>query len=137
MATTQIAVEVDRALLGLTGLRGVTAAAVIDGDGFVTHIRRDFDVDSDALGAAMQIVYGAAQRAAENVGQGAARLVLTETAEGFVLGLPLTAGFMLAVIADLSALLGSVRFEAKQTVPSLNQLFGSGSTAPPVRAVRS
>ena len=40
---------VDKILTNVTNLRGVTAAAIIDADGLVTHVRRDFDIDTDAL----------------------------------------------------------------------------------------
>lgn len=115
--------QIDRVLANLTSLRGVTAAAVVDSDGFVVHVRRDFEIDTDALGAAIQIVYGAARRAGEHVQQGAAKLVLSENVDGLVLLAPLAKGFLLALVADSSAMLGAVRFELKETVPHLNQLF--------------
>jgi hypothetical protein len=40
--------RIDKALHGLVSQRGVTTAAIVDADGFVTHIRRDFEVDTDA-----------------------------------------------------------------------------------------
>lgn len=115
--------QIDRVLANLTSLRGVTAAAIVDSDGFVTHVRRDFEIDTDALGAAIQIVYGAARRASEHVQQGGAKLVLSENNDGLVLLAPLTKGFLLALVADSSAMLGAVRFELKETIPHLNQLF--------------
>src|SRR5262249_12595907 len=105
------------------GLRGVIAAAIIDGDGLVTHVRRDFDIDTDALGVAVQIAFGAARRASEHVAQGATQLVLVENLDGLVMLAPLRNGFILALVGDTSSLLGAVRFEVKQTVPELNQLF--------------
>jgi uncharacterized protein len=116
--------QVERVLSGLTTLRGVTAAAIIDGDGFVTHVRRDFEIDTDALGAAVQIVFGAARRAAEHVKQGQSQLVVSENKDGLVLLAPLVNGFVLAVIADTSAMLGATRFELKEAIPQLNELFG-------------
>jgi hypothetical protein len=117
------ATQIDRVLSNLTSLRGVTAAAIVDADGFVTHVRRDFDIDTDALGAAIQLVYGAARRAAEYVSQGGAKLVLSENESGIMLLAPLAKGFTLALAADASARLGAVRFELKETIPHLNQFF--------------
>jgi predicted regulator of Ras-like GTPase activity (Roadblock/LC7/MglB family) len=114
---------VERILANLTSLRGVTAAAIIDSDGFVTHVRRDFEIDTDALGAAIQIVYGAARRAAEHVSQGNTKIVLSENNDGMLLLAPLAKGFVIALVADSSAMLGAVRFELKETIPHLNQLF--------------
>ncbi|MCC6551526.1 MAG: roadblock/LC7 domain-containing protein [Polyangiaceae bacterium] len=119
--------EIDRQLVTLTSIRGVTAAAIVDNDGLVTHIRRDFAVDADAMGAAVQVVFGAARRAAENVSQGQSRLVIVENNEGVILLAPLSNEFLLAVIADGSVMLGSVRFEVKQTIPVLNEFFGGAS----------
>jgi uncharacterized protein len=114
---------VDKVLTSVTNLRGVTAAAIIDADGFVTHVRRDFDINTDALGAAVQIALGSARRASEHVAQGATQLVLVENKDGLVMLAPLTKGFVLACVGDGSAMLGAVRFELKQTIPELNQLF--------------
>jgi uncharacterized protein len=116
--------QIDGVLVALTGMRGVTAAAVVDSDGLVTHIRRDFDVDTDALGAAVQITYGAASRASQHVRHGAARVIISENNDGMVLLAPLSKGFMLAVITDSNAMLGAVRFEIKESVQLLNQALG-------------
>ena len=115
--------RVEKVLSSVTGLRGVTAAAIIDSDGFVTHVRRDFDINTDALGAAVQIAFGSARRASEHVSQGATNLVLVENKDGLVMLAPLSKGFILALVGDSSAMLGAVRFEVKQTIPELNQLF--------------
>lgn len=115
--------RIDSLLAGLTALRGVTTAAIIDSDGFVTHLRRDFEVDSDALGAAAQIVFTAASRAAEQVRQGGAKLILSENKDGLVLLAPLARGFVLVLVADATAMLGAVRFEIKETIPDLDALF--------------
>ncbi len=116
--------EIERLLAGMTALRGVTAASIVDSDGFVTHIRRDFEVDTDALGAAVQITLSAAQRAAENFGQRETMLVIGENAGGRVLLAPLNRGFVLAVVTDESSMLGAVRYEIRETIPDLNRLFG-------------
>lgn len=123
MTATDRTSKLDKILAGITGLRGVTAAAIIDSDGFVTHVRRDFELNTDALGAAVQIAFGSARRASENVSQGNTQLVLVENKDGLVMFAPLSKGFVLALVGDSSAMLGAVRFELKQTVPELNQLF--------------
>ena len=81
---------VDKVLASVTNLRGITAAAIIDSDGFVTHVRRDFEINTDALGAAVQIAFGSARRASEHVSQGATQLVLVENKDGLVMLAPLT-----------------------------------------------
>jgi len=123
LTTQERTQRVEKILAGVTGLRGVTAAAIIDGDGLVTHCRRDFEIDTDALGAAVQITFGSARRASDHVAQGATNLVLVENKDGLVMLAPLQKGFVLALVGDHSAMLGAVRFEVKQTVPELNQLF--------------
>lgn len=115
--------KVDKILGSVTALRGVTAAAIIDPDGLVTHVRRDFEINTDALGAAVQIAFGSARRASEHVAQGATNMLLVENKDGLVMLAPLSKGFILALVGDNSAMLGAVRFEVKQTVPELNQLF--------------
>jgi uncharacterized protein len=115
--------QIDRLLAGLTSLRGVVAAAIVDADGFVTQVKRDFELDTDALGAAVQIVFGAARKAAEHVRQGSSNLVLSENKDGILLLAPLSNGSVLAVVGDQSAMLGATRFEIKEAIPELNQLF--------------
>ncbi len=114
---------VDSILRSFTALKGVTAAAIVDSDGLVTSIRREFDVNTDALGASVQIVFGAATRAAEHVSQGKVKIVISENSEGYIMMAPLNQGLMLALFTDEDALLGAVRFEVKETLPALNQLF--------------
>jgi predicted regulator of Ras-like GTPase activity (Roadblock/LC7/MglB family) len=50
-------------------------------------------------------------------------MLLVENKDGLVMLAPLARGFVLALVGDSSAMLGAVRFEVKQTVPELNQLF--------------
>jgi len=125
MATTTVerSQRLEKILAGVAAMRGVTAAAIIDSDGLVTHVRRDFEINTDALGAAVQIAFGSARRASEHVAQGQTHLVLVENKDGLVMLAPLHKGFILALVGDSSAMLGTVRFEVKQTVPELNQLF--------------
>lgn len=123
METQERSARLDQILEAVTGLRGVTAAAIIDSDGLVTHLRRDFEINTDGLGAAVQTAFGSARRAADHLAQGSTQLVLVENRDGLMMLAPLTKGFVLALVGDQSAMLGAVRFEVKRTVPELNQLF--------------
>jgi predicted regulator of Ras-like GTPase activity (Roadblock/LC7/MglB family) len=115
--------KVERVLKNIVGLRGVTSAVVVDNDGLVTHAQKDFDINTDALGAAVQIAYGSAHQASDHVRLGATHLVIVESKEGIIVLAPLSKGLILALVADTSALLGNVRLEVKQTIPVLNELF--------------
>lgn len=118
--------RIDGILAGLVALRGVVSAAIVDADGFVTHIRRDFEVDTDALGAAVQVLFASASRAAQQVEQGETRLVLCENKDGLMIFAPISqGGFTLVVVADGGAMLGALRFEIKGSVPELDHLFGA------------
>jgi predicted regulator of Ras-like GTPase activity (Roadblock/LC7/MglB family) len=57
------------------------------------------------------------------VAQGDTDLVLSENRQGLVLLAPLAKGLVLVVMTDRSAMLGAVRFELKETIPQVNQLF--------------
>lgn len=114
---------VNKLLNGLLLLRGVTAASIVDEDGLVSFIRYDFQVDTDALGVAVQVIFGSAMRAAQHVEQGDCKIILSENKEGMVLLAPLIKGLILTVIADETAMLGAVRFELKETIPMLNEVF--------------
>lgn len=113
----------DHLLQRLTALRGVTAAAIVDADGFSIRLRHDFDIDEDALGVAVQIVLGAARQAAEKVQHGDTDMLLSENRNGLVLLAPLKKDLALVVMTDRSAMLGAVRFELRETVPQVNHLF--------------
>lgn len=115
--------RIDGILAGLSALRGVTTAGIVDSDGFVIHIRRAFDLDVDALGAASQVVFSAARQAAEQVKQGHTRLILSENKDGLVMLAPLVRGFVLVLVADTSAMLGAVRYEMKEAIPELDATF--------------
>lgn len=115
--------RIDTTLAGLVALRGVTTAGIIDADGFVTHLRRAFDMDSDALGAAGQVVFSAARQAAEQVKQGNTKLILCENKDGLIILAPLVRGFVLVLVADSSAMLGAVRYEMKEAIPELDATF--------------
>lgn len=117
--------EIDAILRNLMNIQGVSAAAIVDNDGFVTHIHRDFDINTDAIGASVQVVFGAASRAAQHVGHHQTNLVICENAEGYILSTPIEAGFMLALVTEREALLGRVRFELKETIPVLKKLFAN------------
>lgn len=117
--------EIDSILRNLMSVQGVSAAAIVDTDGFVTHIQRDQEINTDAIGASVQVVFGAASRAATHVGQHQTHMVICENAEGYILSMPIEAGFMLAVVTRRDALLGRVRFELKETMPVLKKLFAS------------
>jgi len=117
--------EIDSILRNLMSIQGVTAAAIVDGDGFVTHIHRDSEINTDAIGASVQVVFGAAAKAAQHVGHHLTNLVICENAEGYILSTPIEAGFMLALVTQRDALLGRVRFELKETIPVLKKLFAS------------
>jgi len=115
--------DIDRILRDLMNLQGVTAAAIVDRDGLVTHIRRNFDINTDALGVSVQIVFGAASKSATHVNHRSADIVICENVDGYVLLAPITSGVMLSLVTDDDALLGRVRFELKEAIPSLKKLF--------------
>lgn len=115
---------IERILAAFVTLRGVTTAALVDSDGLVTHIRRDFEMDADALGAASQIVFSAAKRAAQQVKQDDVKLVIAENHDGMVLLAPLSKGFILVLVTDTSGMLGTIRFEMREQAPELNNLIG-------------
>ncbi len=115
--------RIEESLAKLSSLRGVTTAAIVDEDGFVTHIRKDFDIDTDALGAAVQIMYASALRSAQHVSQNDTKLVLAENKDGVMLLCPLVRGFVLVLVADLSVMLGTMRFEMKKTLPEFNEVL--------------
>lgn len=78
------------------------------------------------LGVSVQIVIGAASRAAEHVDQDPVHFAISEISDGYILLALLKSGMMMALFIDIDTLLGSVRFEIMESVPSLNQLILNG-----------
>lgn len=115
--------EIEFILRNLMSIQGVSAAAIVDSDGLVTHIHRDFEINTDAIGASVQIVFGAAAKSAKHVGHSTTNIVICENTEGYILTAPIESGFMLAIVTEREALLGRVRFELKETIPVLKKLF--------------
>jgi hypothetical protein len=117
--------EIDLILRNLMSIQGVSAAAIVDNDGLVTHIHRNLDVNTDAIGASVQIVFGAASKSAKHVGHNVTNIVICENAEGYILTAPIESGFMLALVTERDTLLGRARFELKETLPMLKKLFAN------------
>jgi len=117
--------EIDLILRNLMSIQGVSAAAIVDNDGLVTHIHRNLDINTDAIGASVQIVFGAASKSAKHVGHNVTNVVICENAEGYILTAPIESGFMLALVTERDTLLGRARFELKETLPMLKKLFAS------------
>jgi len=117
--------EIDLILRNLMSIQGVSAAAIVDNDGLVTHIHRNLAINTDAIGASVQIVFGAASKSAKHVGHNVTNVVICENAEGYILTAPIESGFMLALVTERDTLLGRARFELKETLPMLKKLFAS------------
>ncbi len=113
----------DDCLETIVTVEGVMAAALVDGDGLVARIRGRSEVDSDTLGSAVQLFLVAAVKAAERIRQKSPRLVFAENEAGMLLLVPLAHGFVLAISADTSMMLGALRYDVKAIVPRLCRLL--------------
>lgn len=115
--------RIDKVLRNLSSLKGVTAASVVDSDGLTIAMRNDFDIDADAMSASVQIMSTSASQIGEQVGHGSSNLVISECKNGLILVAPLAKGFTLTVVSDSQAMLGSVRYEMKESIPELVALL--------------
>ncbi|MAE68889.1 MAG: hypothetical protein CME06_00310 [Gemmatimonadetes bacterium] len=113
----------DECLEKIVAIEGVIAAALVDGDGLVARIRGKANVDFDTLGSAVQLFFVAAIKATERIKQEDPKLVLAENASGMFLLVPLARGFVLAISADASMMLGALRYDVKALVPKLCRLL--------------
>lgn len=114
---------IDDVLADLLSNRGVVAAALVDADGFVTHIRREFEIDPDALGSTAQVAFGAAVGASADVERGDVKGIIVEATEGVILLQPLADNFVLAIVGDTTATLGTIRFRLRTAVPEMNEFL--------------
>ncbi len=95
-------------------VEGVSAAVVVGRDGFVIESAVSGKVDIDALGAMASTGMGTSEAMGKELGKGELQQMLVELEKGPVLMSPLSKGEIIAIVADVAANIGRIRYELKK-----------------------
>jgi predicted regulator of Ras-like GTPase activity (Roadblock/LC7/MglB family) len=115
----------DRRLQPLIDLRGVRMVSVVDGDGLLIR-QHTPGPDAEAVAGHVPVVVGATRGMVRDAALEPPSVIVSESGNGVVLVAPLVMDFSLLVVADGHAVLGSIRYVLRETVPDVNSLLARG-----------
>jgi len=108
----------------LVKVEGVGAAVVVSSDGFVIESASSGGaLDTDAVGAVVSAGIGASEVMGNELHVGAIQQSMVEYEKGIIVTVLLGNAATLAIVADLKANLGNVRYQAKKRVPAIAALL--------------
>jgi uncharacterized protein len=112
-----------KTLLGeLMKVEGINSAVVVGRDGFVIDgLTTGNTIDNDALGAMITTGIGSAEVMGSELKVGELTQGMIEYRNGIIVMTHLGAQAVLAVVADLKANLGNVRYQVKKRQPDLEK----------------
>ncbi|MHB1343637.1 MAG: roadblock/LC7 domain-containing protein [Thermoleophilia bacterium] len=109
-------------LLALTKVEGINTAVIASRDGFVIDGVTGADsLDTDAVGAVISTGIGSSEVMGRELGVGDMSQSMIEYGKGIVMISFLGADAILAVVADLQANLGNIRYQVKKHLPYIEQ----------------
>ena len=104
----------------LVNVEGITTAVVVGRDGFVINgVSNGAGLDIEAVGAVISTGIGSAEAMGRNLNVGAMSQGMVEYKNGIIVMSFLGSDAILAVVADLNANLGNVRFQVKKKSPEI------------------
>jgi predicted regulator of Ras-like GTPase activity (Roadblock/LC7/MglB family) len=95
-------------------VEGVSAAVVVGRDGFVIESATSGKMDIDALGAMASTGIGTSEAMGKELGKGELTQMLVELDKGPIIISPLSKDELIAIVADITANLGRIRYEVKK-----------------------
>lgn len=109
-------------LTELVEVQGIHSAVVVGRDGFVIEgVARGGGLDADAVGAVISTGVGSSEVMGHELAVGEMTQGMFEYSDGFIVMALLGVDAILAVVADLKANLGNVRFQLKKRVPLIEE----------------
>lgn len=109
-------------LTELVTVQGITSAVVAGRDGFVIDgISEGGGLDADAVGAVISTGIGSSEVMGRELHVGEMTQSMFEYSAGLIVMALLGQDAILAVVADLNANLGNVRFQIKKRLPQFEQ----------------
>lgn len=105
-------------LTALSRAKGINTAVVTSRDGFVIDgATRGGSLDTDAVGAVISTGIGSSEVMGNEMGVGRMSQTMIEYEHGIIMISFVGDDAMLAVVADLDAPLGGIRFQVKKFMP--------------------
>ncbi len=109
-----------RLLSEFTQVEGINTAVVVGRDGFVIEgVSNGANLDVEAVGAVVSTGIGASEVMGRELGVGAMTQGMAEYKDGVIVMSYLGREAVLAVVADLNANLGNVRYQVKKRTTDL------------------
>jgi predicted regulator of Ras-like GTPase activity (Roadblock/LC7/MglB family) len=109
-------------LLGeLVKIEGVTTAVVVGRDGFVIDGAAHGALDAEAIGAVISTGIGSAEVMGGELKLGAMSQSMFEYKDGIIVMSLAGPEAILAVVADIKANLGNVRYQVKKRLPEISK----------------
>jgi predicted regulator of Ras-like GTPase activity (Roadblock/LC7/MglB family) len=109
-------------LTELVEVQGIHSAVVVGRDGFVIEgVTRGAGLDADAVGAVISTGVGSSEVMGRELTVGDMTQGMFEFTDGLIVTALLGVDAILAVVADLKANLGNVRFQLKKRAPLIEQ----------------
>jgi uncharacterized protein len=107
-------------LRDLIQVEGVNTAVVVGRDGFVINgVSNGANLDIEAVGAVISTGIGSAEAMGRNLNVGAMSQAMVEYKDGIIVMSFLGSDAILAVVADINANLGNVRYQVKKKSPEI------------------
>ena len=104
----------------LTDLDGINAAVVINRDGFmISGMMRSGEVDMEFMAAIISAGVGSSEQMARQLQLGAINLSMVECERGVAMVMLLSKEAVMAVVADPSATIGSIRYQLKKRIDDI------------------
>jgi predicted regulator of Ras-like GTPase activity (Roadblock/LC7/MglB family) len=106
----------------LVNVEGINSAVVVGRDGFVIEgVASGTSLDADAVGAVISTGIGSSEVMGRELEVGAMTQGMVEYDDGLIVMALLGEDAILAVVADLNANLGNVRFQIKKRLKSIEK----------------
>jgi predicted regulator of Ras-like GTPase activity (Roadblock/LC7/MglB family) len=109
-------------LADLARVDGITAAVVVSRDGFVIEgVTSGGEMDTEAVGAVISAGIGASEVMGTELGVGELSQAMIEFKKGIIVVTFLGDSATLAIVADLKANLGNVRYQVKKRAAEIEK----------------
>ena len=111
-------------LAELLTVPGIATAVVVSRDGFVIEgVNSGGSLDMEAVGAVVAAGIGATEVIGGELQVGGLALSMIEYETGVIMAIPVGANAALAIVADLKANLGNVRYQVKKRAPVIEKVI--------------
>lgn len=105
----------------LTHVEGINTAVVVGRDGFIIDSAGNGSIDTEAVGAVISTGIGSSEVMGRELGVGLMTQGMVEYQNGIIMTSLLGTDAVLAVVADLKANLGNVRYQVKKRAPEVQR----------------